>query len=66
MGSMGRALCVQTRRHGYTDAWYVREPRSHAGVAAFKSFGGGFTFQLTAAGEDALAATRPSPTLSFG
>ena len=33
----GRLLCCRTSRHAYTNAWFVREPRRHAGVAAFLS-----------------------------
>ena len=62
----GRVQCCRTSRHEYTGAWHIREPRRHAGVAAFKSFGpeGGpdtFTFQLTEIGNDRLAAVRPGP-----
>lgn len=52
----GRSTLVRTKRHGYTDAWYVREPRKHAGLAAYKAFGdeeqpgGAFTFELIAMG----------------
>ena len=66
----GRAVCSQSRRHRYTGAWYVREPRRLAGTAAFKSFGpeGGsdsFTFELTETGSDPLAAEVGRPTDSF-
>jgi len=51
----GRATLVQSRRHAHTNAWYIREPRRHAGLAAFKAFGaeGGphtYTFELVALG----------------
>ena len=50
-----RCTLVQSRRHEYTSAWYVREPRRFAGLAGFKAFGkeGGadtYTFELIAAG----------------
>lgn len=46
---------VQTRRHSYTNAWYVREPRRHSGLAAYKSFGpegaaDSYSFQLVDVG----------------
>ena len=66
----GRAVCSQSRRHCYTNAWYVREPRRLAGTAAFKSFGpeGGsesFTFELISTGSDPLAADVGRPSDSF-
>eukprot|EP00966_Prymnesium_polylepis_P159822 3693874-Prymnesium_polylepis.1 len=54
VASVGAARLVQTRRHTYTNAWYVLEPREHRGVAAFKAFGregeDAFTFELVAFG----------------
>ena len=50
----GRATLVQSRRHAYTDAWYIREPRALCGLAAYKEFGGGegggYTFELIEVG----------------
>lgn len=50
-----RANLMQSRRYAYTNSWYVREPRSLAGVAAFKAFGpegraDTYTFELVAMG----------------
>ena len=50
-----RTTLVQSRRHEYTSAWYVREPRRLAGVAGFKAFGpegraDTYTFELVATG----------------
>ena len=52
VAALGRSDLYRSRRHEYTGAWYVRDG-SHAGCAAFKSFGpeGGadsFTFELWA------------------
>ena len=49
--AFGRMSLVQSRRHEYTGAWYITEPRSLAGLAAYKSFGregapDSFTFEL--------------------
>ena len=55
VAAVGRASLIQSRRHQYTNAWYIREPRRHAGVAGFKAFGvegrsETFTFELIATG----------------
>lgn len=56
VGDLGRATLVQSRRHQYTSAWYIREPRNLAGVAAFKEFreagnaGSPYTFELIGMG----------------
>ena len=57
VAALGPARLVRSERHGYTGAWYVSEPREHAGVAAFKAFGeeGGddtYTFELVATGTE--------------
>ena len=54
VAALGRSDLYRSRRHEYTGAWYVRDG-SHAGCAAFKSFGpeGGadsFTFELVGVG----------------
>ena len=73
--AFGRTSLVQTKRHKSTDAWYVMEPRAHAGLAAYKIFGreGGpdtFTFELIALGNadstDDLGAMGTSERSAFG
>lgn len=50
---------VQTKRHGYTNAWYTHHLHQHAGLAAFKEFtedhqeeGRCYTFELVEMGSD--------------
>ena len=75
--AVGTAQLYQSRRMSYTNAWYLREPRRLAGVAAFKAFGveGGadtYTFELAGFGRlgegngdlDAIGGLPVSP--SFG
>ena len=47
------ATLIRTQRLRHTNAWYVREPREHMGVAAFKTFGSdeAYTFQLVGFGD---------------
>lgn len=57
LGEFGPTGLVQTRRHGYTQAWYAHRPCRHAGLAAFKDFveehrenGSHYTFELVEMG----------------
>jgi hypothetical protein len=59
-GDMGPTGLVQTKRHGYTNAWYAHHQHQHAGLAAFKEFtddhqedGRSYTFELIELGHDA-------------
>jgi len=59
IAALGMTTLVQSQRHKYTGAWYVREPREHAGVAAFKAFGhenasDTYTFELVERGNDLI------------
>ena len=54
------ATLIRSRRLQHTKAWYVREPREHSGLAAFKAFGSAeypmsYTFELVDFGDDIRA-----------
>lgn len=58
---------VQTKRHGYTNAWYTDPRHQHAGVAAFKEFtedhqeeGRCYTFELVEMGHDSGSQVQPN------
>ena len=55
IAALGETSLIRSARNEYTGSWYVREPRAHAGVAAFKAFGAEgaadtYTFELVAMG----------------
>ena len=55
ISALGETTLIQSARNSYTGAWYVREPKQCAGVAAFKAFGkegatDTYTFELVGMG----------------
>ena len=55
VANLSEATLVRSPRHSYTGAWYVSEPKSCAGLAAFKTFGkegssDAYTFELIGVG----------------